>query len=110
MSIKRKRNLPLSAEALDWRYHYKATVLGSVVTGSEVTEIWGISRATLDRAWMKSEVEGRKVLTGGNVLFTVRSINAKFGEPSSDYVKTLGEHSEQLSLFDLDELVVKHGV
>ena len=105
----RRSKLPQSAEAMDWRYHYKADVLGSVVTGTEVTEIWGISRASLDRAWERGEVEARKVVTGGSVLFTVRSINLKYGEPKSDYVKVLGAENQQLSLFDLEELTRKHG-
>jgi hypothetical protein len=110
MTATRRSKLPLSPEAMDWRYHYKAGILGSVVTGSEITEIWNVSRATLDRAWERGEVEARKAVTGGTVLFTVRSIVAKFGEPKKDYVKSLNGDETQLSLFDLDALVAKHGV
>lgn len=108
MPRKTPNRMVTSPEAQQWRYKYKATVLGEVVTVPEILILWGKARITVDRAVMRGELEARTAITGGSMLVTYRSVVALWGEPTNGNIPKPEEETKQMSMFALEELAKIH--
>lgn len=70
-------------------YRYQAECLGDVVTLQEASQMWEISESTLSSARLRLRIDGRKALSGGTILLSVRSLIIQYGEPKFDPLKNL---------------------
>lgn len=71
------------------QYRYSAACLGDVVTLSEAAKMWEIPESTLGNARLRLKIDGRKSLSGGTILLSVRSLVIVYGGPKFDPLKSL---------------------
>jgi hypothetical protein len=77
---RRRRQEPLS-KTVSPQHTYTDHLLSTVVTRAEVMIMWKKAAGSVDLALARGQLDGRKSLSGGAVLITLKSVTALWGPP-----------------------------
>lgn len=74
--------------SVDFLTEFSHPALLEVIAIPEAQLMWGLPRRTFDYATLSGEVASRKLFTGGGILLLRSELEAKFGKPADDILRT----------------------
>ena len=72
----------------DFLTEFENPALMDVIAIPEAQMMWRLTRRTLDYAALSGQVASRKMFTGGTILMLRSELEAKFGAPVDDILRT----------------------